>query len=250
MPSAVLIREQIAAKIPGAFGAYQRGKRETIPTGIPTLDSVIGGVPLRALSQICGSPSSGRTTVLMSLLASATSRQECCALVDATDCFDPSSAEAAGVELSRMLWIRCGGESKMAQKVRNVRPELKPMEQAFASADLLMHGGGFGLVVVDLANVRPHLVAKVPLSTWFRFSRAVEDKPMALVFLLSESTGGSYAGLVLRLLSSQPQWSGNLVRSHTFFLQHLRIEAAVVRTEDRKPPQAVKPQFTAACRWG
>ena len=147
-----------------------------------------------------------------------------------------------------MLWIRCGGESRAAQKVKNVRPELRQVEQAFASADLLMHGG-FGLVVVDLGSVPPHLVAKVPLSTWFRFSRAVEDKPMALVFLLSEPSGSSYAGLVLRLFS-RPQWCGNHVRSHTFFLQQLRIEATVARTEDRKLPQAVKPQFSAVCRWG
>ncbi|HYL92995.1 MAG TPA: hypothetical protein VEW69_07540 [Alphaproteobacteria bacterium] len=249
MPSVAIIREQISAKIPGALGFYERRARETIPTGINALDSLIGGVPRRTLSQICGPATSGRTTVLMSLLASATSRQECCALVDGTDCFDPASAESSGVNLSRMLWIRCGGESRSAKKIRNIKPELKPVEQAFAAADLLMHGGGFGLVAVDLASIEPQVMARVPLSTWFRFRRAVEDKPMALVFLLREPSGSSCAGLVLRLLSTPPQWRGNNVRSHTFFLQQLRIEATVVRAEERKPPQSVKPQFTAACRW-
>jgi recombination protein RecA len=249
MASAVLIRKQITAKLPGAFGFYERGQRGTMPTGISSLDSIIGGIPRHALSQICGPSSSGRTTVLMSLLASATNRQECCALVDATDCFDPTSAQSSGVDLSRMLWIRCGGKSKSAQKLKNTKRELQPVEQAFAAADLVMHGGGFGLLVVDLASVPPRLIAKVPLSTWFRFSRAVEDKPMALVFLLPEPSGSSYAGLVLRLVSTTPQWAGTHVRSHTFFLQQLRIEANVTRTQDRKPSQAVKPQFTAASCW-
>jgi recombination protein RecA len=249
MASAVLIRKQITAKLPGAFGFYERGQRDTMPTGISSLDSVIGGIPRHALSQICGPSSSGRTTVLMSLLASATNRQESCALVDATDCFDPTSAQSSGVDLSRMLWIRCGGESKSAQKLKNTKRELQPVEQAFAAADLVMHGGGFGLLVVDLASVHPYLIAKVPLSTWFRFSRAVEDKPMALVFLLPEPSGSSYAGLVLRLLSTPPQWAGSHIRSHALLLQQLRIEATVVRTKDRKPPQAMKPQFTAASCW-
>jgi hypothetical protein len=185
----------------------------------------------------------------MSLLASATNRQECCALVDATDCFDPTSAQRSGVDLSQILWIRCGGESKSAQKFKNTKRELQPVEQAFAAADLVMHGGGFGLLVVDLASVRPYLIAKVPLSTWFRFSRAVEDKPMALVFLLPEPSGSSYAGLVLRLLSGPPHWGGNHVRSHTFFLKQLKLEATVIRTQGRKPSQAAKPQFSAASCW-
>ena len=246
--SVIIIKKQIEAKIPAAFGFYERRKRETIPTGIPELDSAIGGVPRRALSEICGPPSSGRTTFLMSLLAHATRNGECCALVDATDCFDPSSAESSGVQLSRLLWLRCGGESKSAGKPKNTKPELKPVEQAFATADLLLQGGGFGLLMVDLGGVPSRLISKVPLSTWFRFSRAVEDKPTALVFLLAEPCGASYSGLVLRLFS-WASWSGNNIRSHCSFLQQLRIDAAVERCAERKPPQSVKPQFTAARRW-
>src|SRR5438309_720649 len=41
-------------------------------------------------------------------LARATQRGEVCALVDVSDAFDPASAAAAGIEMSRLLWVRCG----------------------------------------------------------------------------------------------------------------------------------------------
>jgi hypothetical protein len=59
-----------------------------------------------------------------------------CALVDARDSFDPHTASAAGVALQQLLWVRC----------RNI-------EQALRSTDLLIQGGGFGLVAVDLSDV-------------------------------------------------------------------------------------------------
>ncbi len=45
--------------------------------------------------------------MMMSALAAATRRQEACALVDAGDTFDPASAQLAGIDLQRLLWIRC-----------------------------------------------------------------------------------------------------------------------------------------------
>src|SRR5205814_960898 len=83
---------------------------ELLPTGIQALDQLTGGgVPRGAMTEIAGEASSGRTSVLLSLLAQATSRNEYCALVDAHDTFDPASAAAAGADLARLLWIRCGG---------------------------------------------------------------------------------------------------------------------------------------------
>ncbi|HLJ89856.1 MAG TPA: hypothetical protein VKZ53_23815 [Candidatus Angelobacter sp.] len=250
MPSTAFVRDEINKKIPGALGFYERRSRETLATGITALDSEIAGIPRHALSQICGPSSSGRTTLLISLLAQATRNGECCALVDAMDRFDPGSAKASGVDLAQLLWVRCGGQSRSALKIKNVKRELIPVEQAFAAADLIMQSGCFGLLAVDLADVPSGLVAKVPLSTWFRFSRAVENKPMVLVFLLPEIAAGSYAGLVLRLAPSSPVWRGRQDLPHSFLLRQLDLEAVVVRTGDRKPPQPVQPRFTAKSRWG
>src|ERR1700694_6187683 len=81
---------------------------EMFASGIPQLDSLTGGLARGCLTEICGTASSGRTSVLLLALACATQRGEVCALVDASDAFDPASAAAAGMEMSRLLWVRCG----------------------------------------------------------------------------------------------------------------------------------------------
>src|SRR6202795_3420056 len=81
---------------------------EMVSSGIPQLDLLTGGLARGCLTEICGAASSGRTSVLLFALARATQRGEVCALVDASDAFDPASAAAAGMEMSRLLWVRCG----------------------------------------------------------------------------------------------------------------------------------------------
>ena len=62
--------------------------------------------PAGALSEISGPSSSGRTTLLLRLLARATAAGSCAAVIDPSDGFDPPSAEAQGVVLDRVLWVR------------------------------------------------------------------------------------------------------------------------------------------------
>ncbi|MBV9505863.1 MAG: hypothetical protein JO323_12745 [Acidobacteriia bacterium] len=50
-----------------------------------------------------GSHASGRTSVFVGALAQATRRSEICALVDASDSFDPVRAEAVSVYLPHLL---------------------------------------------------------------------------------------------------------------------------------------------------
>src|SRR5512146_1288101 len=83
----------------------------TVPSGIAQIDALTGGLPRGALTEIFGPASSGRTSMILSALAEATRRQEVCALVDAGDSLHPESAAAAGIELQRLLWIRCGSYS-------------------------------------------------------------------------------------------------------------------------------------------
>jgi hypothetical protein len=138
--STTLLRAQIEERIPAAFSTYKRPEHGSIPTGIASIDVLVQGVPLHALTEICGA---GKTSVLVSLLARA-SQEHHCALVDASDAFDPVGAEAAGTDLSRLLWVRCG---KTKQKLR-------PLEQAFNVTDMLLQSsGGFGLIVVDLSDI-------------------------------------------------------------------------------------------------
>src|SRR5215475_10943263 len=102
----------------GLEGLQNHPEVEFQPTGVKELDGVLGGgFPRGSLVELCGPASSGRTSLAFSLLAQATERQEACAFVDVSDSLDPISLAAAGVELPRLLWIRCGemgnGESDL-----------------------------------------------------------------------------------------------------------------------------------------
>ena len=83
----------------------------TVPSGISEIDALAGGLPRGALTEIFGPASCGRTALLLAALAAATRRQEVCALVDAGDSLHPESAAAAGIDLQRLLWIRCDSYS-------------------------------------------------------------------------------------------------------------------------------------------
>jgi hypothetical protein len=170
--------------------------------------------------------------VLVSLLAQATQQEQICALIDGGDAFDPASGEAAGVNLSRLLWVRCG---KTKQKLR-------PLEQAFKVADILIQSAGFGLIVVDLSNFPKRFVGKVPLTSWFRFSRVVEKQPTALVFIEHQPHATSCAGLVLNVKSKPLVWTGNL------FTQ-CSIEVEVLRAYEKKSAHSVRPGFSLQSQW-
>src|SRR5512145_300840 len=90
-------------------------------TGIAQLDAALrGGLRRGHLSEIVGARSSGRTTVLCAMLAAATARGEVAAVIDTNDRFDPSSAAEAGVDLSRVLWVRERGDAPRALKGMNL----------------------------------------------------------------------------------------------------------------------------------
>jgi recombination protein RecA len=181
----------LAGRVVSPFGYRDRKSVETVLTGIPEIDALAGGFPRGALTEICGPPCSGRTTVLLSALASRTAEAEVCALIDARDSFDPRSAEAAGVELQQLLWVRC-----------------RSLDQSLRAADLLIQGGGFGFIALDLSDVAPETVRHVPLNAWFRFRRAVEDTSTVLLVLEQESNAKTCASLVLRMSMKAVKWSG------------------------------------------
>jgi recombination protein RecA len=296
----------------GLEGFHRGSVVELHPSGVAELDAVLGGgFPCGSLVELCGPASSGRTSLAFSLLAQATERQEPCAFVDVSDSLDPVSLAAAGVELPRVLWIRCGetgdGEpdlkassyfataDKDVSKTRSLdSPSKKPMsvhgwrhprelmrgvdqaipsligkqtafaesaqihvvarcageqverdrelprrgfrpprslpdlresnppsqvriggrrkpwkrlEQALKSTDLLLHGGGWGVVVFDLGGISWVDARRIELSTWFRFQRAIENTPTILLLLGEESCAKSCASLVLRCQRRADHWS-------------------------------------------
>ena len=116
MPSAahrlrLQIEAALAHRIPGALTPAPRAVRPTAPTGLAALDERLGGgLPLGAISELAGPECSGRTSLALSLIARLTQAARVCAWVDVSDTLDPESAAAAGVDLARLLWVRCGPE--------------------------------------------------------------------------------------------------------------------------------------------
>ena len=195
--------------------------RETLPTGIASFDQIIAGFPRGAISEILGSESSGRTTLIHSLLSASTANLEICAYIDTDDSFDPVSAAAAGVALSQLLWIRCGHNAGHALKV----------------ADLLLHAGGFGVVVLDLCQVQPRIANRIPISYWYRFRRAIENTPTILALAEKDPLARSCAALMLELQRQKTAWAG---APGFKLLREVEIEAI-----PRKPVRPVKASFKA-----
>jgi len=115
MASAHILRHQIetalAGRIPSALTPAPRVIRPTTPTGIPALDDALsGGLPIGAITELAGPECSGRTSLALSFVASLTQASRVCAWVDVSDALHPESAAAIGVDLNRLLWIRCGAE--------------------------------------------------------------------------------------------------------------------------------------------
>ncbi|HEV7676530.1 MAG TPA: hypothetical protein VGQ12_18520 [Candidatus Angelobacter sp.] len=238
MSSIAVIRSQVERRIPGALTIYERPAPEAFPTGIPVIDRQTGGIPKGALTQICAPVgiTSGRTSLLFSLLAQVTAKEQFCALVDASDCFDPESADAVELCLSRLLWVRCSHHA------------MKSVEQAFKSADILIQNGGFGVIAIDLGNVDEKLIRKIPLTTWFRFARVMEALPTALVILLPYPAAQSCAALTLNLAGSA-RWSGTDAASHTRLISNVEFNVEIGRTRTKKPVQSASNNFTVRPQW-
>src|SRR5581483_4404506 len=193
MPAATL-KQQFESLLGGHLDWQSRPSPERVPTGIPELDAATGGLPRGCLTEILGPASSGRTSLLHSALAQATAREEVCALIDAEDAFDPISADAAGVVLDRILWVRCSHNA----------------EHALKAADLLIQGGGFGVVALDMADTPPATARRISLTSWFRLRRAVENTPTVLLSLSRQSNAKTCAALQIECVRERAAWSGAL----------------------------------------
>jgi len=148
--SASALRRQIEAsladRIPSALTPAQRTLRPVASTGIQSVDDLTeGGFPLGAITEMVGSESSGRTACALSFVAQRTASGKVCAWVDVSNTLDPASAAAAGVDLSRLLWIRCGiqplNEQPRAQAPRFILPGKYLVPPGTPKG---LHGGGHG----------------------------------------------------------------------------------------------------------
>jgi hypothetical protein len=130
--------------------------------------------------------------VLHALLAASTGQGEFAALVDWAGAFDPCSAAAAGVELKKLVWVRCGSNA----------------EHALRAADLLIQAGGFGVVALDLAEAPVAALNRIPATAWFRFRRAVEPTPTVLVVVADRPLAKSCSSMTVKMPPRRAVFTG------------------------------------------
>jgi hypothetical protein len=234
---------------------------QMVSSGVREIDALTGGLPRGCLTEVCGPASSGRTSVLLAALAAATQRQEVCALVDISDAFNPHSAAAAGVNFEKMLWVRCGmrlQKSGSPQRRRDTEKQgkiEKPVEQALRVTDLLLQSGGFGLVIIDLSDTPLKMARRIPLTSWFRFQRAVEHTATVLFVITREPCAQTCASLLLKVsgkkLSALSCQLSAEAPAHAQLLNGIQVQGEIVRSRlDRKPSRSVTAEFTTKVQAG
>ena len=324
MPLSSAIRLQVesalADKIPSALTPIARIVRPVSPTGLGELDQILrGGLPIGSVTEIVGREGAGHTSIGLSFIGQLTRSSKVCAWIDVSNSLDPASAAASGVDLRRLLWVRCGaygnapaaipqsfalqerylvpapikrglhgggfgshprsevrglsnavgdlvgarakpiGESSLpgpASQTKSNAVEVivktaqrnvtdKPwsrIEQALRATDLLLQGGGFSAIVLDMASLPAEVVSRIPLATWHRYRLAAERTQSSILLLTQHPCAKSSAELLLRLRATDVQ------SDETTVLSGLRPHVEVVRerfTESsgnvvpmRKPPQS------------
>jgi hypothetical protein len=168
-----------------------------VPTGVPAVDALLyGGFPRGHLSEIHGAPSSGRTALALALLAHVTQAGSLVAWIDPGDRLDPASAQEAGADLARLLWLRGRRDSARA------------LPEAVSAAGTVTGSGLFEAIVLDLAGLPPAALRRLPGATWLRLQRLLEAQPSAFVLLADSHVAQGPGGAALALSPAGPRWSG------------------------------------------
>ena len=382
LQKAAMLRDELESKlstrVPGAFSMPTRTAPIRISSGNAAVDELLrGGMPVGMITELAGPECSGRTTIALSLVAQLTASNSVCAWIDAADMLDPESAAACGVEVERLLWVRCGsvdrphvaaapaakpdsglsvepctpagvpvrsggsphprtegrgmpqalsammrsplgaaaippkrrdlrrivgtpgapnrplGSSayreeqvnsdrlpprrgdnltlapRCAEAQRSVRPEpyagssntsapkpstAKPsaahkplpgtwqaVDQALRAVDLVLQGGGFSLIVLDLGSTTQELVWRIPMATWFRFRAACERTRVSLLVLTQFACTRSSAELVVQLNAGRMVSRGGV-------MQGIAFQGAAERSRSQQSAQNIQPGMPAASK--
>lgn len=270
---------KLASTITPASHLKVRPAPEMVSSGIRELDALTGGFARGCLTEICGGASSGRTSILLAALARATQSGEVCALVDAGDALNPASAAVAQVQMERLLWVRCRKTvsssrfpvlsslpnhnfrtSNHFNSGNQRRGGESQLEQVLKVTDLLLQSNGFGMIVLDLADIPVQSARRISLASWFRFRRAIEHTPTVLLVLEQQPIAGSCSSVLLKvsalrckvvqkeLPAVSYQLSANRLE-HAELLEEFEITAELLRSRlDRKQPQSIV-SFPSRAAW-
>lgn len=240
MSSAHLLRLQIEAaladRIPSALTPAPRVIRPTEATGVPALDAALGGgLPLGAISELAGPECSGRTTLALTFVAGLTQAGRVCAWVDVSDTLDPESAAASGVDLARLLWVRCGGAAETRAgfavraevaasgqcptRVGQEKPEVSFEPRCAEPQPTVRRKNQETVPAVSLLPVSSSLFKKPLRKPWSRLDQALRATDLLL-------QSGGFSAIVLDMGSIAPEFALRVPLATWF-----RYRAAAERTQ-------------------
>lgn len=175
------LRHLLAERFPSA--AVAAATVRVLPTGIPAIDDVTGGLPLSAVTEIvAAAPSCGSHLFIGHLLALTRETRSRVALIDGSDSFAPDSL--ADDLLRHVLWVRC-----------------RATAEALHACDLLARDANLGLVILDLRRAPEADLRRIPATQWYRLQRAVATTDLAL---LVTTPRAAVASAQLRLVLPGP----------------------------------------------
>ncbi|PYQ29626.1 MAG: hypothetical protein DMF56_11725 [Acidobacteria bacterium] len=171
--------------------ALEKARRdESIPTTLAPFDALLGGgLPRGKMVELTGRRAAGRFSIVISALAAATSVGEAAVLIDLGDHLDPQLAEANGVDLRRLLWIRPA-----------------TLKQAVMCTEMIT-ATGFQLVVLD-TGLHPMPGRRVPDAAWVRLGRSAEAHGAAMLISTPYPLTGTASEAVVAAKRSRTKWLG------------------------------------------
>ena len=128
----------------------------------------------------------------------------------------------------------------------------KAIDHALRATDLLLQGGGFSAIVLDLGSVAPEVAWRIPLATWFRFRAACERARVSLLLLTQHPCARSSAELVLRMTTGSMKSENRVMTgiSYCVAVERNRRQDEPARVVPiRKPPQADSGRWTSEAAW-
>jgi hypothetical protein len=185
------------------------------PSGIPSLDAALAGLPIGRLTEIFGDRSSGKTTLAYGMIARATRLGDICAWIDAQRGFFAPAAEAAGIVLKRVIVVRPHDAAGCRRAI-----------------DAAVRSGACAIVVVDETSAQA-------LQT-HHCARLVSQAEKTATILLALSQGASqplasFASLRIRTSGLAPFWQAGTGGMHDGRLAGYHITCEVVKSKVGMP---------------